>query len=303
MLPKRRPATPDDWGIKVTVCIGAMAYYGTSLIITTDQMISTIDARADEVALKILGIHHNWAAMYAGSVTHVAPILRTVRQELSGKDASYDEVERAVVKAYRERLETEETNTVLGRYGLTMERFLTDGLQRFGPSEFSRILQKTEQISLGASGLEFLVAGYDAKGNPHIFSVTDPGRVENHNVTGFWAIGSGQNAALASLFFHSYNRRMPLQEALYHVCAAKFMAEKASDVGETTSVLILSASVNDSSGALRMDVSEFQSVEAVKKIWKSEGRPRIPRNLHARMQEILSVQGATQFASLGPPSS
>jgi len=118
---------------------------------------------------------------------------------------------------------------------------------------------------------------------------------------GFWAIGSGQFGALGSLFFHSYNKKFPLEETIYHVAAAKFMAEESSDVGKMTSLLIIEWDVPgvvlNIEGAVR--VRELVNIEDVKQIWQTDGKPRIPSSLSERMKAIMEKQGATQRAFLG----
>jgi len=296
-FPKLRPSRPADWGANVTVCIAAMANSGGSIIIAADQMISTQMTTADGVALKIFGVHPNWAVMSAGDMTQVAPILYAVRESLKDKEPLHAEVERAVVDAYKERLITEEEDQVLGRFGLTVKNFLSTGLKSFGDANFSQIVAELGQITLG---VELLAAGYDVKGLPHIFSVSHPGKVENHDVTGFWAIGSGQYSALGSLYFHSYNKRISPQEALFHVCEAKFMAERASGVGPASSVLCIGPE-----GRGEIGVQEIIDLKEIRKIWEKEARPRMPKKLRDRMAIIIGTQGVTQRAFLGirrPPS-
>ena len=274
----------------MTVCIAAMANYGTSIVIATDQMITTAITTADAVALKILGVHPNWAVMYAGSLDHVTPILTKVRTQLFDKDVTYDDIETALTKAYHERLGIEETNVVLGRFGLTMDEFLATGLNTFGEANFAHLLAEIGQVSLGPEALYFLVAGYDTRGVPHIFSVSPPGRVENHDVLGFWAIGTGQYSALGSLFFHSYNKNFLPAVALYHVCEAKFMAEKAAGVGQTSSVLLLEPEGR---------AEELLKLKEIRDIWELEGKPRIPLSLNERMMGLLKSERATRPTFLG----
>jgi len=286
-------------GVEVSVCIAAMANWGESIVIATDQMISTDITTADAVALKILGVHPNWAVMYAGSLDHVGPILRRVRDDLLDKDVSSDDIETAATKAYQERLISEETNTVLGRFGLTMDEFLATGIQRFGETNFAQLLIEMRQVSLGPEGLHLLVAGYDAAGGAHIFSISPPGKVENHDLTGFWAIGSGQYSALSSLFFHSYNKKVLTEQAVYHVCEAKFMAERAAGVGLTSSILILDWALSREAGREQVRVRELKAADEVKQIWSADGKPRVPEKLHERMKAILGREEATQEVFLG----
>lgn len=303
--PRLRPSGPADWGRKVTVCIAAIANYGQSIVIATDRMLTMGWAKSDESTLKIQGIHPYWAVMFAGTVEHVAPIIRSIAVEIDAKghDPSYSEVEQAAVKAYQARLREEETNRVLGQFGLTIEEFTATGPSRFGDTIFSQLLTEMRQVTLGdPPGLSLLIAGYESTGVPHIFSVTHPGVVQNHDIQGFWAIGSGSYGALGHLFFHSYNKKSLREHTVYHVAAAKFMAEESSsDVGKTTTLLILDW---EPPGLVlnienKLVVYELVALGDVKQIWKTGGKPRIPPKLYERMKVILGGADSRNRVWLG----
>jgi hypothetical protein len=76
--------------------------------------------------------------------------------------------------------------------------------------------------------------------SPIFFSVTSPGKFTYYSQIGFWAIGSGETHALGS-FFNSRNplKALDRQSILYRVCEAKFNAENAVGVGETTCAMIV----------------------------------------------------------------
>jgi hypothetical protein len=289
----------------VTVCIAAIVNRGQYIVTASDQKIcvDAVSSSADEAALKIWAVHPNWVVMFAGGLEHVAPILRQVGAELSGREPTYEEVKGALVRAYQKELQEEETNVVLSRYGLTMEEFLETGSNRFGSAEFARLMTELSQIYLGPpDGLSFLAAGYASSAGAHIFSVSHPGKVENHDVIGFWAIGSGQHAALASLFFHSYNKEALYEEALYRVCEAKFMAEKSAGVGQATSVLILEPDPDWEEGEI-LQVKGYDlpepSIQDVRNMWEKEGMPRQPNELYERMRNFLGTTGWTIPVFLG----
>ena len=83
-----------------------------------------------------------------------------------------------------------------------------------------------------------MVQGYDERGGPHIFTVDNPGKCEYYDKIGFWAIGSGQHQAVASLFLTEYDRFKPLEECVARVLAAKLAAESASGVGKKTWLMV-----------------------------------------------------------------
>ncbi len=84
--------------------------------------------------------------------------------------------------------------------------------------------------------MEFLVFGHGPNSG-HIFSVQNPGVIDDRSIVGFSAIGSGSFLALASLV--GSNLPGTLDETIYSVCDAKFRAESASGVGRDTVLAIL----------------------------------------------------------------
>jgi hypothetical protein len=107
-------------------------------------------------------------------------------------------------------------------------------------------------------------------GNPKaLFSVTDPGVVHDHYALGFYAIGSGETLANASLM-GGFDADAPLAEIIYRLMEAKFRGEAASGVGRRTFVTLLDERGSDCQGL--NDVN----VEHLRKIWEEKGRPPVP---------------------------
>ena len=65
------------------------------------------------------------------------------------------------------------------------------------------------------------------------------GEVEYFDLTGFWAIGSGQTAALGALFNKKHSRYIPYKRVLLNLCEAKFAAEDAPGVGKGSFVVVV----------------------------------------------------------------
>jgi hypothetical protein len=134
---------------------------------------------------------------------------------------------------------------------------------------------------------EFLVFGMDKSRIAHIFTVEDPGIVSNHDLYGFWAIGSGANRALSSLFFQQYRTSILEWEAIYYIAEAKFMAEGGS-VG-ADSLIIIYRQDGGSVGSLKLDL--------LKALWKKSGRPKLPN----RTEEIVAQSLREEFFVLSEP--
>jgi hypothetical protein len=76
-----------------------------------------------------------------------------------------------------------------------------------------------------------LVCGFDASDKPHVFGVTNPGRVSIYDLTGFHAVGIGQNTAIARLLILDTDEKDKLALALYQAFDAKANAEVTQGVG------------------------------------------------------------------------
>jgi len=236
-IPEPRPA---DWGAGMTVCIAAHNFKKDAecIICVTDAMVSTGDMSADTSARKIQIVAQGWNAMFAGDdMSDLAPIRDYVGKRLVNVGhIGLDEVTAAFVGAYKEQLKIKAETEVLGTLGYTLEDFKAHGLEQLGTDAFGRLLYEIQQQTID---LTFLVAGFQGD-EPHIFTVSSPGKLNHYSELGFWAIGSGQTQALGSLF--NLKRRirfMSREDALYRLCEAKFNAENALGVGNHTNVSLL----------------------------------------------------------------
>jgi hypothetical protein len=127
------------------------------------------------------------------------------------------------------------------------------------------------------------VFGFDRNRAPHLFKVSERGVTEDRRSIGFVAIGSGGAAADHHMMFHEYKTSLPLRTAMYHVCAAKFFAERAS-LGEATHVVCL---MNDG----RLLTTDER---VIREIWDTKGKPRIPDGAWDRLPEFTDIEGGVK---------
>jgi hypothetical protein len=157
------------------------------------------------------------------------------------------------------------------------------GLQQFGADIFARTYNLIETVEVEVT---FLVCGFSAD-RPCLFTFSDPGIEKNYDLVGFWAIGSGTNSAIGSLF----NLKGPalqhrsIEEVVYRVCEAKFYAESALGVGKTTSAFIL-----ESSGDRYM----LDSVDPIRKIWENNSSRPLPNGATEAVQQSLKTHTKAQ---------
>ena len=276
---RRRPPQLSDWGIGVTLCIASIADQGKAICLLSDTRVS-FGFTSGEFFNKANKINQRWGVMLAGmNAASATPIIEATKAVTGGVAApSRSLIERAFVAAvHAEQIKRVEAS-VLSPYNLTIDEFVKTGLKDFGPEAFADLRQQIEHVDIGC---EFLVFGFDEQQKPHIFHVGARGLVEDQTRTGFWAIGSGEYAAISALSFHDYSFRLGIAEATYYVCMAKFMAERA-DLGQQTEM-----------GYMNPDGSVFKiDAAVVRAIWEAEGKPQIPTNLVDRMPPLRPLLGS-----------
>src|ERR1035437_9903756 len=99
---------------------------------------------------------------------------------------------------FRRRRQAKAEFSHLSKYGLTMEEFVKEGKKFFGLPLFTDMKYQVDSVRLGSA---LMIYGYDDKAVPHIFTVDDDAGYENHDLYGFWTIGSGASVAISSLTF------------------------------------------------------------------------------------------------------
>jgi 20S proteasome alpha/beta subunit len=253
----------------MTVCIAALADGGRSLVLVCDGMLSTEWFSGDRTADKLFPIHRSWWAMIAGnSLSHVAPVIESATLLLSmvpDEENTLVAIMRCMTMAYQNERAQRAESLVLSPIGLTWKTF------REKPEWQPHLAERLNSVDLGFT---VLVGGFDWNMDGHIFTVDNPGVAANYDVAGWAAIGSGEYGVASTLLGQSFNPQMDLARAVYHACEAKFVSESAPGVGHYTQVKIPTPGVKDDAAILA-----DESVAIIRKAWKEEGRPRVPRGL------------------------
>ena len=275
---------PDNWFNRMTVCIAvrsvgilgpvAQDFVPSQRIISIcDRMLTFPDYAVDDIVLKKREIHPRWRAMYSCNDTApITPMSRLIEASLKNKDGTLEEIVGAFRIAFERYVQELARNTILGKYGHNISSWKEAGLKEFGPDEFARINQLIERLY---TGVDFLVYGFEPSGQPHIFRICEDFtqgdirlRIEPHDDDGLAVIGSGTMAALSGLL----RKPIPkddLYQAIYRVCEAKLLAEKAPGVGKGTVLTVLellpSKALNE-----RYVIPDW---EAMRTAWEDESQP------------------------------
>jgi ATP-dependent protease HslVU (ClpYQ) peptidase subunit len=290
MIPRWKPKPKRDYqacrfisfprSYGMTVCIAALAKDET-IVTASDMKVSVGHTSSDVVMLKIEPVHPFWHVMIAGAIAQKFPILDIVRERLKPiPRPSASEIRGVASAAYAEYGQLLATESVLSRIGLTMKDFLAKR-EQIGDLVFQQLIADISRITVGC---DLLFVGHDNNNSSHIIGVSNP-TPEHPSFTteypSFAAIGSG--GYLADTILHSLRHyaASTLEEAVYHVACAKFMAESASDVGETTYISVIYP--DGSHVTMYPDFID----KKLRKIWETKVKPRIYNNVLPEIREEI----------------
>lgn len=226
---------PSNGGIAMTVCIAAIAR-DSSIVAVSDQMISMDDGTfcADSALIKVERFHPSWRFMYADDIG-VAPSLVDRMAELCRTPTlTVAQVRTATIRA----------------------------------CEDEKKARKVDSLRC-----QLLLFGFDDAG-PHVLITIDNPKVqtavEDFTRVGYWAIGSGAQAALTSLVMRRHKPQQGLPGSIYAVCEAKFTAQALGVVGVGSSTCIL---VYHSDLTFR-SLNNDRTKQILRRAWEQYGRPQ-----------------------------
>jgi 20S proteasome alpha/beta subunit len=251
----------------MTVCIAAFTKPGSKggqIVATADRLISNNDyVQGSEDTLKVRKIANSWALMFAGRVNFfrhfVVEAVKFSKMNEEEKKLELDVIQEHIAKTYRAEFERQFTAQHISPLGYSsVSDFRENGLAQLGADSFNFYLDRLREFDLG---IQLLCFGFDPSGEPHIFTVANPGVITNHNLLRYAVIGSGDLMALAAL----RRKKLPYNnEALvYRLLDAKFSAETASGVGTSTSLLTMGPDGKSRSMG-------YDAIDKIKAIWTAK---------------------------------
>ena len=252
----------------MTVCIGVLPRFTDKIILISDLLLSSDEASVDGV-MKFATIAPltEWYVMFAGDPSRFLTLMDAVREvlgDVKNTRLTVGTVTAAFERAYCLELLRVIEADVLRPYGLPHEEFIRKGKDLLGEVRFNQVMDRVEAVDLG---VELLVAGLDATAQPQLFSVSSRGIVSPAALP-YHAIGAGAPIALGSLYPVACFPTPELAETVYRTCAAKFAAENARSVGESTYAVVISP--------LAHTWTLVNKLEQLRELWKTKGQPPLP---------------------------
>ncbi len=218
----------------MTVCIAAIQEdrSGSSIFLICDRRVSIYGGWfSQEGHAKYTQVHTDWVGMFAGDVEETNLMLKEVNRSLVRlKTAPFETVVKRCRLAYAKVRQLLIETQILPDFDVRSYR----KYQELKNADEALYLKISERISSAEENWNLLFAGFDNQRTPHLFVISGPGTVQYCDSQKYAAIGSGAFAALVWLSFYGYQSRRPIGELIFGALSAKFFAEKASDVGQTT---------------------------------------------------------------------
>jgi hypothetical protein len=267
----------------VTMCAaGLNTCYGLekTILAVGDRRFSW-GVMSTEAGWKMQTVHRRWRVMFAGPLSPMTALIDAVKTAVaSAKKTPFREFGRQCSLAYREERQRTIETEILARHDINTYAEYQQ-LKNTDRPFFDWI---TDEIRVEEEQWNLLFMGFDDSGRPHLFVITEYGRIQWCDSIGFATIGSGAWTGQNALARFGFNRFMTRAEATYGLLAAKFAAESADGVGETTGFALLTA--KDKLGRMLSGLNE-KDIEKVKTAWK--GMAKIPNGVAADLERALTA--------------
>lgn len=147
---------------------------------------------------------------------------------------------------------------------------------------------------------EFLFAGFDKSSKSHIFRVSKEG-IFDCDLNAYGCVGSGDYLAQFYLSSYPYEQALPLAESIYCTLAAKFTAERADGIGDTTTLAVLRPNQAIPSAPTAVPTIEKDVIDHVRAKWES--LPRIPEGLKDDIEGYVAGKNRFVHKWLKPSAS
>jgi 20S proteasome alpha/beta subunit len=248
----------------MTVCLAAFADYPKAIVCIADKGISYGDhIQWDSDGTKIATISSKGTTiMFSGGEEATARVLSRLvaREEEIGDDVgvTIKICEEEYSGATQELIEAKFLRPNL----LSRPEYLSAVTSTSLNDHILSIAKEVKEFTLDCS---FLLCGFDAKNQPFVLDLEPPGIVTNLFSTGFHAIGSGWDKAVARLLFSEHKRTNPIHRAVYDLFDAKANAEMSAGVGYEWDVKVLHA------GRIIFDFTDGPK-KLIEKVWAKYNR-------------------------------
>ena len=236
---------------------------------------------AEGIVWKLQTVHRKWRVMFSGDNSSMVALVDAVKTDTANaKGDNVRSFSRICSKAYREERERMLESEVLAEHDVnSYAEYL-----KLKDSDRDFFEALTEKIRKVEQKWNLLFFGFDKSDRPHIFVITEYGKIQWCDAEGFAAIGSGSWAFWTALSRFGFDRYASRGETMWGVLSSKFAAESAEGVGEDTLFFIFKPTDrpgNTVPGLIPRHVKEMRDK------WRS--LPRIPEGTAAALEREMGL--------------
>jgi hypothetical protein len=282
---------------EMTICIAARCSgnggLGRHIVTVSDMKLTTGMYSSDMATLKLRHLSALWKCLVAGKFPQhrllVDPLIELLCSDEAPK--TYAGLMKAVTDAFIAANKKLAEESVLSGYGLTIDEFVKRRSD-LGDSLYERLWSEIGRVKIGC---DLLVCGFDDGGLPHVCIASNPTEenpsfMMDCDFPGFATIGTGGYIADSYLYACEQNPASHLVPTIYNTMCAKFLAESASDVGETSYLYVFGSdgSQIEIGGALE---------EKLREQWVAHGKPAMHTDMLNTISRALPLEGPKQLDS------
>lgn len=279
----------------MTICAAALCtpYGGEKAILAVADQRFSWGITSTDAGWKMQTVHRRWFVMFSGPLSPMTAMIDALKTAVAGnRETPLRKFGRQCSRAYREERKQIIETDILAEYDLdSYAEYLTLKIK-------DRLLYDsiTERIKKEEADWNLLFVGFDDIGRPHLFVITEYGKIQWCDAEGFAAIGSGAWTAHYSLARYGFRKFMSRGEVAYGLLAAKFAAESADGVGEATGFVLLTAKDKPGKSVAGLSVSDIGQTRAS---WKR--MPKIPDGTANYLEQALVQSYANVRQKLDDP--
>jgi 20S proteasome alpha/beta subunit len=226
----------------MTVCVAAACDGAKALVLVADKMVGMGYVTSELDITKMRSLHKDcWILFSGGDITSIFDIIDYARAMLRERisldaPAPLAKVVNAVQSAYEKKRLEDAESLYLKPVGWTMVDF-----KKEGHTILPNAAQVQADIERFTLPIELMVAAFDNEA-AYIFDLMGYGEkrgiTNRYDIPGFQAIGSGSTVAAFMMYYRDFSPKESVRAAVYHALEAKYYAENATGVGESTDIFV-----------------------------------------------------------------
>jgi len=220
----------------MTICVGALAAGGKSIVCVADKSVSYGDHVWGETdSTKIVELTSGSVAMVSGDEFVFDRFLRALNRNPK-LGCSIPDTVRYCEDSYRSTRKELVSINYLDTNLLTEQHFTQATTGTKVNRHIERLAMEISKFKVDCS---ILLCGFDEHNQAYLIYVDEPGNAVDLARLGYHAIGSGYEYSIGRLVWSERTRNKGIEESLYHILDAKISAEINPYVGGDWDAVIL----------------------------------------------------------------